>query len=174
MKLEGIKTNRNTQDTGNRGNFRRQNNSPQTLQRDQRNRDDQKVQNPLQNKMVDDEEGEYEGEDREIHYLGDTSTSPHLTQSSYEEYLMNNQLNELSKGEKTKENQNKYNLRSKQKEGKPSTSNQPKKSENYAKTVTAISKENEELNNQPVIKAPILEIKEILKSPSSFNFENEI
>jgi hypothetical protein len=35
--------------------------------------------------------------------LGDTSTSPHLTQSAYEESLMNNQLNELSKGEKTKE-----------------------------------------------------------------------
>jgi hypothetical protein len=124
--------------------------------------------------MVDDEEGEDEGEDQEIHCLGDTSTSPHLTQSAYEESLMNSQLNELSKGEKTKENQNKYNLRSKQKEGKPSTSNQPKKSENSAKTVTTTSKENEEPNNQPMIKAPVPEIKEILKSPSSFSFENEI
>ena len=53
---------------------------------------------------------------------------------------MNNNLNELSKGEKTKENQNKYNLRSKQKEGNPSTSNQPKKSENSAKIVTTTSK----------------------------------
>jgi hypothetical protein len=174
MKLEGRQTNRNTQDTGNRGNFRRQNNAPQILQRDQRNRDDQKVQTPLQNNMVDDEEGEDEGTDQEIHCLGDTSTSPHLTQSAYEESLMNNQLNELSKGEKTKENQNKYNLRSKQKEGNPSTSNQPKKSENYAKTVTTTSKENEEQNNQPVIKAHVPEIKEILKSPSSFSFENEI
>jgi hypothetical protein len=40
--------------------------------------------------------------------------------------------------------------------------------------VTTDSKENEEPNNQPVIKAPIPEIKEILKSPSSFSFENEI
>ena len=41
-KLEGRQTNRNTQDIGNRGNFRRQNNAPRILQRDQRNRDDQK------------------------------------------------------------------------------------------------------------------------------------
>jgi hypothetical protein len=123
MKLEGRKTNRNTQDIVNMGNFRRQNNAPQIFQRDQRNRDDQKVQTPLQNNMVDDEEGEYEGDDQEIHCLGDISTSPHLNQSTYEESLMNNQLNELSKGEKTKENQNKYNSRCKQKEGKPGTSN---------------------------------------------------
>jgi len=57
MKLEGWKTNRNTQDTINMGNFRRKNNAPQIFQRDQRNRDDQKVQTPLQNNMVDDEEG---------------------------------------------------------------------------------------------------------------------
>jgi hypothetical protein len=69
---------------------------------------------------------------------------------------------------------NKYNLRSKQKEGKPSTSNQPRKSENSAKIVTTTSKENEEPENQPVIKAPIPEIKYILKSPYSFRFENEI
>jgi hypothetical protein len=87
---------------------------------------------------------------------------------------MNNYLNELSKAEKTKENQNKYNLRSKQKEGKPSTSNQPKKSKKIAKKMTTTSKENEEQNNPHVIKAPILEIKEILKYPSSFSFENEI
>jgi hypothetical protein len=42
------------------------------------------------------------GEDPEIHYLGDTSPSPHLTQSSYEKSLMDIQTNELSKGEKEK------------------------------------------------------------------------
>ena len=51
-----------------------------------------------------------------------------------------------AQGEKTKENQNKYNLRSKQKEGNPSTSNQPKKLENSAKAVASTSKENEEKN----------------------------
>jgi hypothetical protein len=40
--------------------------------------------------------------------------------------------------------------------------------------VTTTNKENEEKNNQPLIKAPIPKIKEILKSPSSFIFENEI
>jgi hypothetical protein len=90
LKLEGRQNNRNTQDFGNRNNFRRQNNAPQILQRDQRNRDDQKVQTPLQNNMVDDEEGENEEFDQEIHCLGDTSTSPHLTQSAYEESLMKN------------------------------------------------------------------------------------
>ena len=63
MKLEGRKTNINTQDNANRVNFRRQNNAPQIPQRDHRNRDDQKVQTPLQNNVVDDEEGEDEGAD---------------------------------------------------------------------------------------------------------------
>jgi hypothetical protein len=43
---------------------------------------------------------------------------PHLTQSAYEESLMNNQINDLSKGEKSISSPNKYNLRSKKKEGK--------------------------------------------------------
>jgi hypothetical protein len=72
---------------------------------------------PLQNNLVTDEEGEEEEVDPEIHCLGDTSSFPHLTQSAYEESLMDNQLNELSKGEKTNNNPNKYNLRSKKKEG---------------------------------------------------------
>jgi hypothetical protein len=65
-------------------------------------------------------------------------------------------------------------LRSKQKEGNPSTSNQPKKSDPSTKTMVAPKKGNEEQNNQPVVKAPVQEVKEIMKSPSSFNFENEI
>jgi len=62
MKLEGKHNYRNTQNVDKRGNFRRPNNAPQVLQRDQRNRDmdDQKVQDPLQNKLVDDEVGEDE------------------------------------------------------------------------------------------------------------------
>jgi hypothetical protein len=62
MKLGGIQTNINTQDTRNRRNFRRKSNVPQILQRDQRNKDHQKLQTPPQNNMVDDEEGEDEGE----------------------------------------------------------------------------------------------------------------
>jgi hypothetical protein len=121
LKFEGKQSYRNPQNVDNRGNFRRPNNSPQIIQRDQRNRDrdDKKIQAPLQNNLVTDEEGEEEDVDPEIHCLGDTSSSPHLTQSAYEESLMDSQLNELSKGERTSGNPNRYNLRSKKKEGKP-------------------------------------------------------
>jgi hypothetical protein len=78
--------------------------------------------------------------DPEIHCLGDTSSSPHLTQSAYEESLMDSQLNELSKGERTSGNPNRYNLRSKKKEGKPDISDQPTRAENPAKSVAASSK----------------------------------
>jgi hypothetical protein len=45
LKLEGKQTYKNTQNTDNRGNFRRPNNAPQILPRDPRNRerDDQRV-----------------------------------------------------------------------------------------------------------------------------------
>jgi hypothetical protein len=176
LKLEGKQNYRNTQNVDNRGNFRRPNNAPQVLQRDQRNRDrdDQKVQAPLQNNLVVDEEGEDEETDPEIHCLGDTSSSPHLTQSAYEESLMDSQLNELSKGEKTNDNPSKYNLRSKKKEGKTDTSDQPTKTKNSAKAVAASSKEKDAQNPQALVKSPTPEIKEILKSPSSFSFESEI
>ena len=88
LKLEGRGANRNPQGFGNRKNFIRQNNTPQILQRDQRNREDHKVQTPLQNNLVDDEEGDNEEADQEIHCLGDTNTSPHLTESAYEYSLM--------------------------------------------------------------------------------------
>ena len=87
---------------------------------------------------------------------------------------MDNQLNELSKGGKANENTNKYNLRSKKKEGTPNTSDQPNKIENFSKAVVSSSKEKEEKNPQAVIKTHVPEIKEILKSPSAFSFENEI
>jgi hypothetical protein len=81
VELEGKKSYRNLPNVGNRGNFRRPTNSPQTIQRDQRNRDkdDQKIQTPLQNNLVIDEDEEEEDIDPEIHCLGDTSSSPHLT-----------------------------------------------------------------------------------------------
>jgi hypothetical protein len=109
LKSEGKQTYRNAQNTNNRGNLRRPNNSPQILPRDPRNRerDDQRVQAPFQNNLVVDEEEEEVDVDPKIHCLGDTSPSPHLNQSSYEKSLMDIQINELSKGEKEKENTNK-------------------------------------------------------------------
>jgi hypothetical protein len=110
LKSKGRKPYRNAQNTENRGNFRRPNNAPQILPRNTE-RDDQRVQAPLQNNLVEDEEEEEVEADTEIHCLVDTSPSPHLTQSSYEQSLMDIQINELRKGEKAKENPGRYNLR---------------------------------------------------------------
>jgi hypothetical protein len=145
LKFEGKQSYMNPQNVDNRGNFRRPNNFPQIIQRDQINkdRDDKKIQSPLQNNMVTNEEGEEEDVDPEIHCLGDTSSYPHLTQYEYEDSLMDSQLNELRKGERTSGNPNRYNLRSKKKEGKPDILDQPTRIENHAKDVVARSKEKE-------------------------------
>jgi hypothetical protein len=55
-----------------------------------RDREDQKIQAPFQNNFVaEGEEGETDELDPEIHCFGDTPPFPHLTQSTYEESLMN-------------------------------------------------------------------------------------
>jgi ribonuclease HI len=176
VKLEARQTYRSTQNVDNRGTFRRPNNAPQILPREPRNRgrDDQRIQTPLQNNLVDEEDEEDEEDDPEIHCLGDTPPSPHLTKSAYGESLMDNQINELSKGEKEKENPNKYNLRSKKKGEKTNASDQPSKTENSAKAVTVGSKKKDAQNPPVLIEDPTPEVKEILKSPSSFSFENEV
>jgi hypothetical protein len=127
VKLESRQAYRSTQNADNRGTFWRPNDDPQILPRYQRHRDrdDQRIQAPLQNNLVTDEEEEEEQVDPEIHCLGDTSSFPHLTQSAYEESLMENQLKEPSKGEKASHTPNKYNLRSKQKEGKSGIPDRP-------------------------------------------------
>jgi hypothetical protein len=177
IKVEGRKTYKNPQNIDNRGNFRRpNNNAPQIMPREQRDRDrnDQKIQTPLQNNLVADEEREEEELDPEIHCIGDTSPFPHLTQSSYEEFLMNSQINELSKGEKASSSPNKYNLRSKKKEGKSDIPDQPLIAEKPVKHATNITKEKKTQNPSPIVKDPVPEVREILKPPSSFNFEHEI
>jgi hypothetical protein len=104
LELEGKPMYKNPQNTDNRGFRRPNNNAPQIMPREQRSRDrdDQRIQAPLQNNLVDDEEGEEEELDPEIHCIEDTSPFPHLTQSAYEESLMNSQINELSKGKNPK------------------------------------------------------------------------
>jgi hypothetical protein len=80
LKFEGKQGYMNTHNNDNRGNFRRQNNSPRIIQKYQRNIDryDQRIQAPLQNNLVTDEVGEEEEVDTKIHCLGDTFASPHL------------------------------------------------------------------------------------------------
>jgi hypothetical protein len=87
---------------------------------------------------------------------------------------MDSQLNELSKGEKTNDNPSKCNLRPKKKEGKTNTSDQPTKIGNFAKAMAARSKGKDAQNPQALVKSISLEIKEIMKSPSSFSFETDI
>jgi hypothetical protein len=176
IELEGKKIYRNSQNTENRGSFKIPTNAPHVIQRDHRNRDryDHKIQTPLQNNLVTDENEEEEDLDHEIHCLGDTSSSPHLTQYAYEEVLISNQLNEMRKGEKTNNDMNRYNLRSKKKEAKPDIPKQPDRAEKPAKYMEDNNKERKTHSPPPVVKSPILEVKDILKPPSSYSFEQEI
>jgi hypothetical protein len=168
LELEGKPMYRNPQNTDNRGFMRPNNNAPQIMPREQRrkDRDDQRIQAPLQNNLVDDEEGEEEELDHEIHCIEDTSPFPHLTQSAYEESLMNSQINELSKGKKSKDNSpNRYNLRSKKKEEKSDIPDQPLLAERPANPTTITTKEKKTQNISPTTKDPVPEVREIPKPP---------
>jgi hypothetical protein len=173
LKSKGRQPYRNDQNTENKGNFRRPDNAPQILPKN-KEIDDQRVQVPLQNNLVADEEEEKVEVDPEIHFLGDTSPSPHLTQSSYEQYLMDIQINELRKGEKEKENTGRYNLRSKKNEEKTEAPNQPIQKEDPAKAMTVRNKEKDSQNPQVLIRDPPPKTKEILNPSPSLIFENEI
>jgi hypothetical protein len=87
---------------------------------------------------------------------------------------MNNQINELSKGEDTHSSPRRYNLRSKKKEGKYDIPNQRSRAEKPAKDATNNNKDTKTQNLSPLAKGLVREVKEILKPPSSFNFEHEI
>jgi ribonuclease HI len=177
MRIEGKQTYKNPQNIDNRGNFRRpNNNAPQIMPREQRDRDrnDQKIQAPLQNNLVIDEEEEEEELDPKIHCIGDTSPFPHLTQSAYEEFLMNSQINELSKGEKANNSPRKYNLQSTKNQGKSDVPDPAPGVENPARDAANRNKENKAQNSPPIAKDIVPEVREVLKPPSSFSFEHEI
>jgi hypothetical protein len=74
---------------------------------------------------------------------------------------MDSQLNELIKGERTIGNPNRYNLRSKNKEGKPNIPDHPTRTENHAKDVAARSKEKEAQKPQEVVKGPIPKVRRL-------------
>jgi hypothetical protein len=118
MRVEGRQEYKGPQNAKKKGGFRRPKHvASLTMQRERgRDREDQKIQAPFQKKIVaEGKEGEIDDLDPEIHCFGDTPPFPHLTQSTYEESLMDNQLNELSKGDKASGNQGSYDLRSKKK-----------------------------------------------------------
>jgi hypothetical protein len=135
-----------------------------------RDRDDKKIQTPLQNNLVADEQVEEEELDNEIHCLGDTSPFPYLTQYAYEESLLDNQINEISKGDKSNRSPNKYNLRSKKKEVKFDIHDQPSIVEKPTKDVKNSSKEKKAQNPPPIDKDLVPEVREIMKPPQTFGY----
>jgi hypothetical protein len=80
---------------------------------------------------------------------------------------MDNQINELSKGEKTNNSPNKYNLRSKKKEVKSDIPDHPSKLENPIKDVARSNKENKAQNPSATTKGHLSEVTKIL-NPSSY------
>jgi hypothetical protein len=88
--------------------------------------------------------------------------------------LFDRQLNELSKGDKANSSPNRYNLRSKRKEGKNDVPDQRTEAEKPAKDVVDDSRGKKIQTPYPMVKTPIPEVKEIPKPTSPFNFEHEI
>jgi ribonuclease HI len=80
----------------------------------------------------------------------------------------------VSKGDKASSSQNRYNLKSKKKIGMPNVSEKPTRPENTAKDMSDNNKAKKTQTPPRVVKAPIPEVKEIPKPPSSFNFEHGI
>jgi hypothetical protein len=175
--LEGKPMYRNPLNTDNRGFRRPANNIPQVLPREQRGKDreDQRVQTPLQNNLVDHEEREEIDEfGPEIHCIEETPPFPHLTQSAYEESLMSAQIHELGKEQRAGHASNRYNLRSRRKEGDFDSPDQPLIAERPIRSAAAATKDKRAQSALPVVKEPIIEVREAPKPIPSFNFEHEI
>jgi hypothetical protein len=91
LKVERKQINKGPQNTENKGGFRRPNNiTPPTMHRERgKDREDQRIQAPFQNNFVaEEQEGEADEPEPKIHSVEVTPPFPHLTQSSYEESLM--------------------------------------------------------------------------------------
>jgi hypothetical protein len=141
----------------------------------ERDRDDQRVQAPFQNNFVaEEQEGETDEPEPKIHSVEVTPPFPHLTQSAYEESLMNSQLNELSKGDKASGGRGRYNLRS---DKRAAASDIPEPSTRAEKPANEIADSHRGKKAQPlspIVQNHVPEIREIPKPTSSFNFEHEI
>jgi hypothetical protein len=100
----------------NPNNFKRNNQPTQILQRERNPTEDQRIKAPLQNVVMDEDEGDYQedGEDN-IHCVGEEIGKSYLTQHDYEEALMTEQTedNSADDGIFTTEDKNRYNLQSK-------------------------------------------------------------
>jgi hypothetical protein len=102
------------------------------------------------------------------------SSFPHLTKSAYEESLMNDQLHELSRGDKAGSGRGRYNLRS---DKKATTLDVPESSTRAEKPAEKTADNHRGKKAQPpspIIQSHASEIREIPKLSSSFNSEHEI
>jgi hypothetical protein len=177
MRVEGRQAYKGPQITENKGGFRRPNNfTPPNMQREKgRDREDQKIQAPFQNNfMAEGEERESDELDPEIHCVGDTPPFPHLTQSAYEESLMDSQLNELSKGDKVSGGRGRYNLRSDKRTAAPDIPERSTRTEKPANEAADGYRGKKAQPLSPIIQNHAPEVREIPKLASSFNFEHEI
>jgi hypothetical protein len=177
MRVEGRQAYKGPHNTENKGGFRRPNNfSPLNVQKERgRDREDQRIQAPFQNNfVVKDEERETDKLDPKIHYFGDTPPFPHLTQSAYEESLMDSQLNELSKGDKADGGQGRDNLRSDKKKEAPDIPEQSTRVEKPSNKVADSHRGKKSQPLSPIVHNHAPEIREITNFTSSFSFEHEI
>jgi hypothetical protein len=175
LKMERKKMSKGPQNTENRGGFRRPNNfAPPTMHKEkERDRDDPRIQAPFQNNFVaDEEERETDEPEPKIHSVEVTPPFPHLTKSTYEESLMNSQLNELRKGDKAGGGRGRYNLRSDRRTTTPDVLESSTKVEKPASEVADRGKKAQPLS--PIVQNHAPEIREISKLTSSFNFKHEI
>jgi ribonuclease HI len=150
---------------------------PQVFPREQRGKDreDQRVQTPLQNNLVDHEEREEIDEfGPEIHCIEETPPFPHLTQSAYEESLMSAQIHELEKEQRAGHTSSRYNLRSRRKEGDFDSPDQPLIAERPTRSAATTTKDKRAQSALPAVKEPVTEVREAPKPIPSFNFEHEI
>jgi hypothetical protein len=98
------------------------------LQRDRNSNDDQRIKVPLQNVVMDEENGKgQEDGEGDIHCVGDETGTSYLTQGDYEQSLMTGQAEDdlLGDGIFTAGDKNRYNLRSKSKVAQEDASASP-------------------------------------------------
>jgi len=177
LKIERKQMNKGPQNTESRTGFRRPNNfAPPTMHREkERDRDDQRIQAPFQNNFVaEEEEVEANEPEHKIHSVEFTPPFPHLTQSAYEESLMNGQINELSKGDKAGGGRGRYNLRSDKRAAVPDIPEPSTRAERPANEVVDSHRGKKSQPLSPIVQNHVLEIREIPKFTSSFKFEHEI
>jgi hypothetical protein len=87
---------------------------------------------------------------------------------------MNIQIHELGKGERAGHTSNRYNLRSRKKEGDFDSQDQPLIVDSPTKSATTTTKEKKTQSASPIAKEPVSEVREAPKPIPSFKFEHEI